>query len=341
MIAWKARTRAVLAVVSGFAAAETAVASEGPEHSERLAIYRLEYSGQIAPPLREGLATRLREGLTTVGFEVLRPAGVSASAAARDSACADPQCLRDIASRLGAHYLVGARVQENAKSFEIALELVTGRTGVVVGTSRERCEICGAEEVGEKMSLAAAALRARLLVLATAPVRFVVRTRPHGATVKIDEKLVGLSPVDVSLAAGAHRMSIEHEGFTPLERSFTVVSGVEESLDLDLVRLPSPFPFRAAGWTAMLAGGLMAGGGVYLLRLDGSEVTCAIEVMDPAGHCPRVYRTNVLGATLLGLSAVSATLGGVWLFLAPPGSPAPPGDERAAAGLTLGARGRF
>jgi hypothetical protein len=338
MSRWKARTWTVLTLGLGLAAAGPAAASE---HSERVAIYRLEFSGQIAAPLRDSLSTRLREGLTTVGFAVLRPAGGEAGSAARDSACREPDCLRAIAERLGARYLVGGRVEEHAKTFEIALELIMARTGAVVGTIRERCEICGAEEVGEKMSLAASALRARLLVLATAPVRFVVRTRPHGASVRIDDRPLGLSPVDVSLAAGPHRMRIEHAGFSPLEQSFTLVSGVEETLDLELVRLPSRFPFRAAGWAAMAAGALLAGGGVYLLQLDGAEVTCSVEVMDPGGHCPRIYRTNVLGATLLGLSAVSATLGGVWLYLAPPSS-APPGDERVtAAGLTLGARGRF
>jgi hypothetical protein len=326
---------AVLTVVWGCAVAAPASASQGSEPSERLAIYRLEFSGNIAPPLRDGLSTRLREGLTTVGFEVLRPAG---GPNARDARCAEPDCLRELADKLGARYLVGARVAENAKTFDISLELITGRTGAVVGTSRERCEICGAEEVGEKMSLAAAALRSRLLVLATAPVRFVVRTRPHGAAIYIDDKPAGQTPIDVSMAAGPHRMLIEREGFSPLERSFTLVSGVDESLDLDLLRLPSPFPFRVAGWTAMLTGTLLAAGGVYLLRLDGSEVRCSPDATDTAGHCPRVYKTKLAGAGLLGLSAVSATLGGVWLFLAPP-SDAERGQERL--GFTLGARGRF
>jgi hypothetical protein len=126
---------AVLTVVWGCAVAASASASQGPEPSERLAIYRLEFSGNIAPPLRDGLGTRLREGLTTVGFEVLRPAG---GPIARDARCAEPGCLREIADKLGARYLVGARVAENAKTFDISLELITGRTGAVVGTSRER-----------------------------------------------------------------------------------------------------------------------------------------------------------------------------------------------------------
>jgi hypothetical protein len=306
--------------------------SPGGGESERLAIIRIDFAGNLPQPLRESLTARLVEGLTTVGFQVVGPR--AAGSGSSRSGCSDPDCLRELAEKVNARYLVTARVEESAKSFEITLDLFNGRTGAVVGTSRERCEICGAEEVGEKVSLAAAALRARLSVLARAPVRFVIRTRPHGAAIKIDDRPVGETPVDVTLAAGAHRMFIEREGFFPLERSFTVTSGVDETLDLDLVRLPSPFPFRAAGWSALAAGTVLAAGGVYLLRLDGQEVACSPSVKDGGGRCPRVYRTNVAGAALLGASAVSATLGGVWLFLAPPTT----GNERAFA---VGARGRF
>jgi hypothetical protein len=331
------REMSALVFALGFAASASAASPGADRSAERLAIHRLEFSGRVPAPLRESLARRLTEGLTSVGFQVVPvPAGSVASAAA---ACADSTCLRGLADRLGASYLVAARVEENAKTFDIALELLTGHTGAVVGVSRERCEICGAEEVGEKMGLAASALRARLMLLTSAPVRFVVRTRPHGATVQIDERPSGRTPLDLSLAAGPHRMRIEHPGYFPLERSFTVVSGVEETLDLDLVGLPSPFPFRTAGWTAIAAGALLAAGGVYLLQMDGRQVSCAPGVQDGEGNCPRVYKTSVLGASLLGGSAVSATLGAVWLFLAPPSSPRMEQDQARA--WTFGARGRF
>jgi hypothetical protein len=323
---------ALIAVISASAAGAESPA--GGESSERLAILRLEFAGNLPQPLRDSLGARLVEGLTTVGFEVLRPAGAGPTAS-RAAGCTEPDCLREMAEKLSARYLVAARVEESAKSFEIRLDLYTGRSGGVVGTSRERCEICGAEEVGEKMSLAAAALRSRLLMLSRAPVRFVIRTRPHGAAIKIDDKPAGETPIDITLAAGAHRMFIEREGFFPLERAFTVTSGVDETLDLDLVRLPSPFPFRAAGWSALAVGTVLAAGGVYLLQLDGTEVSCSSALKDQENRCPRVYRTNAAGAALLGASAVSATLGGVWLFLAPPSVT---GKERA---FTFGARGRF
>ena len=59
-----------------------------------------------------------------------------------------------------------------------------------------------------------------------------------------------------------------------------------------------------------------------------------------------MYDTKLLGASLLGLSAVSITLGGVWLYMDQPGAEAPT-NERAMAGrrmrpkFLLGTSGRF
>jgi hypothetical protein len=308
---------------------------------ERLAIGRLSWSGNIPQPLRKTLAERLVDGLRVASFEVLRQ-GADSALSSPAAACTDADCWRGVAGSLGVSYLVAAAVEERDKTFAITLELLSGRSGGVVGTTRERCEICGAEEVGEKMALATATLRARLEALAQAPSRFVIRTRPDGASVRLDGKPAGRTPLDVNLVSGQHEVVIERDGFSPLERSFVATSGVDETLDLDLVRLPTTFPFRAAGWAAIGAGVALAAGGIYVLSMDGNEVKCSGSDKDPLGHCPKVYQTNLLGASLLGLSAVSATLGGVWLYLDRPASGALLSNERAQLGSVLvGTSGRF
>jgi hypothetical protein len=331
-----------------------AQAQEPGRAAERLAIGKIEWAGNIPQPLRRTLADRLGDGLKAVAFEVLKPGGqVPIDGQAQE--CTDAACWQKSGQALGVSYLISAGVEEHEKSFAIMLELINGRTGVVVGTNRERCEICGAEEVGEKMSLAAATLRARLESLAQAPARIVIRTNPHGARVKLDGRAMGQTPVDTNLSSGQHTVLIEHEGYTPLERTISATSGVDETLDLDLVRVPTSFPFGAAGWAAIGAGVALAGGGLYFLSKDGEEVSCAaaVKAMDSdQKDCPEVYDTKVLGASLLGLSAVSITLGGVWLYMDQPGSEAP-SNERAAAGgggrtvgrklpkFLLGTSGRF
>lgn len=310
--------------------------------AERLAVVRFEVTGNVPPALRRSLGDRLVEGLTAVSFEVLRPGpdAVSPVVDPDGEQCRDEACLRRVAAALKVSYLVGAKITERQKTFEITLELLSARTGAVVGTNNERCEICGLAEVGEKMSLAASTLRARVEALSRAPARFVLRTTPAGASVWIDGKVMGTTPLDLSLRAGEHTMNIEREGYSPLRRTFSVTRGVDEVLDLDLVQLPTKFPFRAAGWTAVATGVALAAGGIYLLGLHGSEVGCTNNERDPFGHCPKVYKTSVAGASLLGASAVVATLGGVWLYLAQPASGGLLSGERTA-GLTVGARGRF
>jgi hypothetical protein len=330
----------MVATFGSLAGTSAVFAADQAGGRERLAVGRLSFRGSVPQPLRRTMAERLADGLRVAAFEVLRP-GANALASPGEG-CGEAECWRALASSLGVSYLVAATVEEKDKTFAITLELVSGRSGGVVGTTRERCEICGAEEVGEKMALATATLRARLEALAQAPARFVIRTRPDGASVRLDGAPAGRTPIDVSLAAGQHHVVIERDGFSPLERSFVATRGVDETLDMELVRLPTKFPFRAAGWAAIGAGVALAAGGLYMLSMDGNEVSCGGGEKDPMGHCPRVYRTNMVGASLLGLSAVSATLGGVWLYLARPASGALLSNERAQLpGFMLGTTGRF
>jgi hypothetical protein len=312
--------------------------------AERLAIVRFEVNGNVPPALRRTLGDRLIEGLTAVSFEVLRPPQGSESPVfdRAGEECRDEDCYKRVARAAKVSYLVAAKIDERQKTFEITLELLSARSGTVVGTNRERCEICGVAEVGEKMSLAASTLRARLEALARSPARFVIRTRPSGAQVWIDGKPMGATPLDLSLPAGERTMRIERDGFKPLQRTFSVTRGVDEALDLDLVQLPTKFPFRVAGWVAVGTGAALAAGGIYLLGLNGGEVSCSDGERDMFRNCPRVYRTTAAGASLLGASAVVATLGGVWLYLAQPASGGLLTGERASrSGWSVGASGRF
>jgi hypothetical protein len=96
-----------------------------------------------------------------------------------------------MAEALSASYLINARIAESNKTYTMVMEIINGRTGGVLASNRERCETCGAEEAGEKMGLAASALRERLEAVSRAPARFAIRSRPAGATVVMDGKAAG------------------------------------------------------------------------------------------------------------------------------------------------------
>jgi hypothetical protein len=228
-----------------------------------------------------------------------------------------------MASALGASYLITAAVAESNKTYTMVLEIINGRTGFVAASNRERCETCGAEEAGEKMGLAASALRERLEALARAPAHLLIRSRPPGANLVMDGRPAGSTPLDTELPGGIHHLQLSLDGHEAMSRSFTVVSGVDETLDLDLVPVPSTFPYRATGWAAVGTGAALLVAGLVTMTLDNDEIGCSASERDINNHCPWVRSTKWWGAAMMGVGAAAATTGGFFLYLAPRRGTAP------------------
>jgi len=318
-------------------AARAASAETATPGAQRVAIARLDFEGRIPEGLRSLFAQRLVEGLSAARFEVLGEKDVQQKLAEQGQAlrdCQNAACYPAMAQAVSASYLISAHVAESNKTYTIVMEIINGRTGGVLASNRERCETCGAEEAGEKMGLAASALRERLEAVSRAPARFIIRSRPAGATVVMDDKPVGVTPLDMELAGGAHHARLTLSGYDDLSRSFSVVSGVDETMDLDLVAIPSSFPFRTAGWSGVAGGALLLAAGILTMSFDNSEIACSLQQKDVNGHCPRVRSTKWWGAAMIAVGAAAATVGGVFLYLAPQ-----PG--RTSLGATAGLSGSF
>jgi hypothetical protein len=202
----------------------------------------------------------------------------------------------------------------------------------------ERCETCGLEDAAEKANLAASALRARLEAVTRTPARFVIRSRPPGAQARLDGKPIGTTPLDLELASGEHQLTLEMGDHEPMHRTFVVVSGVDETLDLELVSQPSMFPYRPIGWTGLTIGALAIAGGIFALVVDGKEVSCPRSTQDAQMHCPLVRSTGVLGAALLGVGSAAAAVGGISLYL---GTRSGPSESSLRPGFGIALSGRF
>ncbi len=306
--------------------------------AQRVAVARLEFEGRVPVGVQELFSQRLVEGLSAARFEVLGGHDVAETLRAANAAlatCKDATCYPKLASALSVGYLITGKVSESDKTYSMMMEIINGRTGAVLAATRDRCETCGIEEAGEKMGLAASALRERLEAVSRAPARFVIRSRPAGAGVLLDGKPVGRTPLDVDLAGGPHHLRLAREGYDGLDRRFTVVSGVDETVEFDLLALPSQFPYRTVGWSSLAGGVLMVVAGVGLVALEGHEAPCSDASKDINGRCPENWggHTRWWAAGLLGVGAAAATLGGVFLYLAPDSS----GSGTAMAGVS----GRF
>ena len=330
--------------VPGVGAAASEIAGR-----QRVAVVRLDFEGSVAEAARELFASRVVEGLAAAQFEVFSGAGVAqrlAASGGRLANCRDDGCYPALAQALAVSYLVAARVAESNKNYEISLELINGRTGGVIGSNRERCEICGVDEAGEKMALAASALRTRLEALTRTPARFIIRSRPAGVAIAIDGAPAGRTPIDRELTGGPHKLELAAAGYDRLYRTVTAVSGVDETIDLDLVPIPMKFPFGKAGWAALIVGAASLAAGIWAVSVDGNPIACEVGARDDLGHCPTVRNTRSLGAALIGVGAATATLGGAWLYIAGGGPAGVLGPtERASAGSVRGASlllgGRF
>jgi hypothetical protein len=330
-------------VVAGVAVpARASALGEGASGRQRVAVVRLTFQGGVSEAARELFAQRIVEGLAAARFDVMTGAMVRerlAAAGLGADSCTGGSCTGKAARALGVSFLVFAAVVEHDKTYDVTLELVNGKGGVTIGTSRERCEICGVEEASEKVGLAATALRARLEALADEPARFVIRSRPSGARLTLDGEAVGPTPIDRELPAGVHKLELRAEGYDRLERTVTAVNGVDETLELDLVVQPTKLPLRAMGYTAIAVGVAALIGSVWAVSVDGDEIACEDALRDDLGHCPTVRSTRVLGAILAGVGAASTTLGGVWLYLG--GWGRPQRDDSVPQTASIGVSGRF
>lgn len=306
---------ALLMAVSATAQAQSQVL--GPQ---RVAIAHLSFDGKIPEGSQQLFSQRLVQGLSAARFEVLRDVDVQQKLAAANqglSSCQDATCYPRMANALDASYLITAQVAESNKTYTMNLEIINGRTGAVLASNRERCETCGAEEAGEKMGLAASALRERLENMSRAPARFSIRSRPSGATVTMDGRESGVTPLSAELPGGQHHVDLRLFGHDTLSRSFTVVSGVDETMDLDLVSIPGTFPYRTAGWTSIGGGAALIIAGILTMTLDNKQIGCSASEKDVNGNCPWVRSTKWWSGAMLGLGAAAATTGGFFLYLAP------------------------
>ena len=61
-----------------------------------------------------------------------------------------------------------------------------------------------------------------------------VKSTPGGADITVDAKYVGSTPSTLKLAPGDHTISVEKSGFKSWQRTVTLASGSEITLDATL-----------------------------------------------------------------------------------------------------------
>ncbi len=290
--------------------AAAAPAATEPAASLRAAVLPLAVEGELSDVDKEALLGELVGGLQRGSFAVVTPSEVVAAdnAAAK---CGESECYQRVAKNTQASHVVRARIVVRDRDYDVSVELVDGKTGVVVAKSNEGCEICGVVDAGSLMASAAATLRTKLDALAKGPSVLTVRSEPADAEVTVDGELVGVTPLERPVIGGKKIVRVSKEGYIAVEREVTVVDGVAEDIAFTLEKVPSRLPKRPWGFVSLGVGIAAIGTGVTFAVLDDRAFklgsACKGGNVDGDGDCRRLWDTEwiVFGTTLAGATLVT------------------------------------
>ena len=306
------------------------MAEDGDRH--RVAVIPIEFEGELEEHWRAPLVNRLLEGLVRGDFDVVNPEEVTAMGG--EVACRDESCYQQLASTTSASYLVRSRIVVQDRDYEVAINLIDGRSGQVVAGSSETCELCGVGEVAEMVGNQSAALRQRLDALVLGPGVVSFSSDPAGVTIIGDGEVVGQTPLEYELLPGTHVIKATKEGFIDKERKVETVQGVRETINFSLAPIVKDWRPKARPWGwAMVAGGAIGlGTGIALMVIhdDPYKARCSgPDNVDANGNCRYLYDTMAGGiaATVTGGVLLA---GGAGLLIAARPRKAKAADQRRA-----------
>jgi len=253
----------------------------------------------------------------------------------------EDRCRVEVGRRLQADYLLTGTIGKEDDAYVVQLDVFDVQLAAV---KREpaACAHCSAQAFGKRLAaLVENGVRsARQLPRGT----LVVRTRPPGAEVKIDQRPVGTSNLELVVSPGMHTVELGGPGRSPISMPIEVKAKERREVELKMnvdqgpttttpppsppehapptikpnpEPLPPPVVSRRSRWRAQRIAGvtLMAAGGALALIsiapfvLDGD---CSSE-----GHCLLQQHTKGAGIGLVVSGAAVAVVGLVVVLTTP------------------------
>lgn len=288
-------------------------AQEPASQEQRLAVLPLKIEGQTDNDTRMRWTARLSEGLARGEAALVDPATVTPFL---EGNCDRQSCYDRVRANSGASHIVRTTVVAKNRDFLLKLDLIDAKTGAVVLTAAETCEICGTEEVATLLDSQGALLQTRLASMGTGPAMLVLTTSPSGAVVYVDGEPVGTTPIERPVLEGSHRIRVNLNGYVAEERELSFVNGARQEVNLDLQRTPGNPKTRALGAVGLAGGLALLGAGVALTVLDDRPYkgNCSGANIDADMDCKFLFNTGPLGAAMIGVGAILGTLGAVALY---------------------------
>jgi hypothetical protein len=173
------------------------------------------------------------------------------------------------------------------------------------------CELCGVDELGESLASVGGHLRRRVTRLDEAAT-LRVTSSPEGAEVRLNGELLGETPLETEVKAGAYELSVGSEGYKTEERGVDLEPATQASFQMTLRRQGFK---KWLPWVLLGAGGAALIPGIALIAIDQNEIQRDCNP-DIDGRCQYLYDTMPGGVTLTiagaGLLISGATLAILW-----------------------------
>lgn len=270
--------------------------------------------------------------------DALSVAGITAEAnrAQGDEICRQLACLGDLARSLGTDHALRYIIEVGGSRGDQLHVWLVDQAGLS-GDARVAFEF----EAGGPARVVPQAYREALMALKLGGHGLVrIRSRPVGASIRVDGKAAGHTPLELHMQPGARRIVAELSGFAAIADTVDVQRGRVVELELALQRRVPDAPGRdsASGLNHVVAGVLVAASLPALVLagrtlLDGGPC----EARDGRGVCTRRDGFDFGDAALLVGGVVGLGVGTYFLFGVP--------IRAQAGGSSQGARlqvvGRF
>jgi hypothetical protein len=249
----------------------------------------------------------------------------------------DPKCMRSvIEARSTTDALISIRIEvTNKKRREVRLTIDWFVKGSNPASARRNCDKCSETELRSTLD---AMLESLSKTVPGFMGRLKVTSKPRGVTVLLDGKTIGITPIEIEVPVGDHKVQLAKDGRTGEIEPVSVNSESVTQVDLDVPTAPLPSrpepppPQRSS----RLVPGLLIGLGVAAV---GSGTALYLTSEEPSGQTPTYRDTQNLG---IGVAAGGGALvlTGVIIVLAT-GSPSAPTMALTIGGATVGWAGTF
>ncbi len=297
-------------------------------------------TGLVDDAARAAFAAAVQEGVEASGATLVAPKTLSAALAEQpDLGRCDEndRCLLTLARATRAQAVVIAQVHKEAvrgererAQYTARLRLFDAQAAEFTSVQEQTCGRCTEPELQTLLRETTKRLFAEERHLPTTPLE--VKSTPPEAEVTFDGRLIGLTNLDQSVAAGAHRLTVEKRGLQPAAVELSLVPQkrwrVAVSWDragapqveqgepsvLDQAHLnptPPERPDRRLRLILGIAGGaaglVLSAIGISLFAIDGRGTCETADTM----RCPERYSTAAGGwvSVITGVAAVGVGIG--------------------------------